>query len=293
MRSCEFAIEARRLSKTFAGQVVLNNIDLAISAGEAVAIIGPNGSGKTTLLRCLASLLRPSSGEVFWFGKAPRTESQARRLVGTIGHESGLYPHLTVRENLLFAARMCDVSEPSRRVAELLAVGGLLWLAIFFAGIIALDRSFAGERENGCLEGLLFYPVSAAAVYVAKLAVNVAALTCLECVLIPLFVVLSGTPLPTYPGSLVSVVLLGNLGIAAVGTLLSALTSGMRHGTGFLAILALPLVVPVLLSAAEATRLTIAGEFGAEWQRWLQLLGAFAVIFVTAGTVLFEFVVQE
>src|SRR5208283_1701316 len=74
-------------------------------------------------------------------------------------------------------------------------VGGLLWLAIFFAGTLALDRSLAAEREDGCWEGLLLYPLSATTIYLAKLAVNVIAMAALQCVLIPLFALLSDVPL--------------------------------------------------------------------------------------------------
>ena len=66
-------------------------------------------------------------------------------------------------------------------------VGGLLWLAIFFAGMTAIDRSFASEREDGCWDGLKLYPLSPATVYWAKLLVNAIALAVLQCLLIPLF----------------------------------------------------------------------------------------------------------
>jgi heme exporter protein B len=172
-------------------------------------------------------------------------------------------------------------------------VSGLLWIAVFFCGAITLDRSFAGELEDGCLDGLLSYPIPAGLVFLAKLTVNVLALTALECVLIPLFAVLSGAPLLVHPTRLVLVATLGNVGIAAVGTLLSAVTSGTRHRANPLVLLVVPLALPVLLGAAEATRLMMASDFGAEWLRWTQLLGAFATIFVTAGVVLFDFVVEE
>ena len=78
--------------------------------------------------------------------------------------------------------------------------GSLLWLAIFFAGMLAIDRSFAAEREEGCGEGLSLYPISSAAIFLAKLATNVIALTVLQAVLIPLFVVLCDAPWRRTPG---------------------------------------------------------------------------------------------
>ena len=69
MANSEFAIQASRLSKTFGRQTVLDELDLVVAAGEAVALMGANGAGKTTLLRCLSSTLRPTAGELFWFGR--------------------------------------------------------------------------------------------------------------------------------------------------------------------------------------------------------------------------------
>jgi heme exporter protein B len=176
----------------------------------------------------------------------------------------------------------------SRQIA-----GGLLWLTIFFAGTLALDRSFAAEHEDGCWEGLLCYPVSPTTVYLAKLTVNIIALSALECVLIPLFAMLTGAPLLAYPGPIVAVAVLGNLGIAAVGTLLSAVANTGRQSSYLLPLLVLPTIIPLVLGAAEATRLAAEHDFGPAWWRWVQLLGAFAIIFITAGIGLFEFAIEE
>jgi len=174
-----------------------------------------------------------------------------------------------------------------------LLAGSLLWLGIFFAGIFALDRSFAAEREAGCWDGLKLYPVSPSVVYLGKLAVNFIALCTLECVLVPLFVALADVPLLHDPGALLLVLGLGNLGLAAVGTLLSALAAGIGRSGNLTVLLALPMCLPVMLAAAESTRLLVTGEFGPGWWRWIGFLAGFAVIFATAGTVLFEFVVEE
>jgi heme exporter protein B len=189
---------------------------------------------------------------------------------------------------LMFTVQMDLPPKQQRRV-----VGGLLWLAIFFAGTLALDRSFAAEREEGCWEGLLLYPVSSSTVYLAKLAVNVLALAALQCVLIPVFVVLSDVPLLAHPWQMILIALLANLGISAVGTLLSALATGIRHSGYLLPLLVLPTVIPVVLAAAEATRLTIEGQFAAEWWRWVQLLGAFAVLFGSVGMALFTYAIED
>jgi ABC-type multidrug transport system ATPase subunit len=119
------AIVARRLSKTFGRRAVLRQIDWQVAEGQCVAVTGANGSGKSTLLACLASILRPTSGEVFWFGHPAAGNPTARGLVGMVAHEHRLYPHLTLRENLIFAARMYGVAEPRRRAEQLLESAGL------------------------------------------------------------------------------------------------------------------------------------------------------------------------
>jgi ABC-type multidrug transport system ATPase subunit len=114
------AIEVRRATKRFGRRLVLDEANLRIAAGESVVFTGSNGAGKTTLLRTMAALLRPTSGEVFWFGENVARRYDDRRLIGMVAHENRLYPHLTLRENLAFAARMYDVPRPQRRADELL-----------------------------------------------------------------------------------------------------------------------------------------------------------------------------
>ncbi len=123
------AIQTLRLSKHFGGRRVLREIDLEIATGECVALTGSNGSGKTTLLRCLAAVARPTTGEVHWFGRPAAASPDQRRVVGLVAHENRLYAHLTVRENLIFAARMCAVIEPARRCDKLLEQTSLRSLA--------------------------------------------------------------------------------------------------------------------------------------------------------------------
>jgi heme exporter protein B len=172
-------------------------------------------------------------------------------------------------------------------------VGGFLWLVIFFAGTIALERSFYGERDEGCWRALLMYPTSPSVVYLAKMVVNLVSLVLLECLLVPAFIVLWDVPLLTRPGDFMLVFALANVGFAAVGTLISALTSGQTQRGGLMVLLLLPVVLPVVLGAAEATRLSITGHADEQWWRWIQLLSVFAVFYTTLGTLVFEFVIED
>jgi ABC-type multidrug transport system ATPase subunit len=103
---------------------VLRGLDLLIIEGECVVLRGDNGSGKTTLLRCLAGLARPEEGRVRWFEHLP-LETSARRLIGMVAHESHLYRHLTLCENLVLAARLQSLDEPAQRAARWLDAAGL------------------------------------------------------------------------------------------------------------------------------------------------------------------------
>ena len=119
-------IRAEGLVRRFGGTAVVAGVDLIVTAGEAVALLGPNGAGKTTLLRLLALLLRPSGGRLALFGvEAAAAPPALRRRIGYVGHESLCYADLTAAENLAFYARLFEVPEAPRRIAELLAWAGL------------------------------------------------------------------------------------------------------------------------------------------------------------------------
>ncbi len=189
---------------------------------------------------------------------------------------------------VLFSLQLDLPGEQQRRMT-----GPLLWFAILFASLPILERSFTSERENCCLDGLLLSPIAPATIFLAKLATNWIVMAALACLLIPLWTALVGVPLLASPAAIILVTLLGNLGIATVGTLLSALVGGLGPRSGGLALLVLPLVIPVLMAAAESTRLILENDLGREWWRWVQFLATFSVVFVAAGTVLFEYVVRD
>ena len=189
---------------------------------------------------------------------------------------------------VVFSMQMDLPPEYKRQMAA-----SLLWVAIFLAAALGLDRSFALEREDGCWQALLLHPISPSQIYLAKLAVNVVWLAGLQGVLIPLFVVLTDVPLLSYPWAMLLVALLGNLGIASAGTLLSALAARTHKGANLTVLLALPMAIPVVLAAAEATQLLAEGQLDRAWWDWNSLLAAFAAVFVVAGVILMDFVTEE
>jgi heme exporter protein A len=119
-------ITVKKLVKRFGLKSVLRGLDFQVEAGEFVALLGPNGAGKTTFLRILASLSRPSMGEVRIAGyRLPEQAAALRRRLGVVSHQPLLYGDLTAEENLVFYARMYGLSESSRRVTEVLELVGL------------------------------------------------------------------------------------------------------------------------------------------------------------------------
>jgi heme ABC exporter ATP-binding subunit CcmA len=133
-------IAARGVAKRFAGAAALEGLDLDVPAGASLAVVGPNGAGKSTLLRLLAGLARPSAGRIAIDGRPP-THRSARAALGYLGHATLLSPSLTVRENLIFSARLYSVAAPRRRAEELLESEGIASLAERRAG--ALSRGQA------------------------------------------------------------------------------------------------------------------------------------------------------
>ncbi len=120
------ALRIRALSKRFGVRTALDGVDLEVARGTFLSLFGPNGAGKTTLVRCLATLARPSSGEILLDGRPVHSDGEgARRRLGVVSHASFLYGALTARENLLFYARMFGVADAQTRVRELLESVGL------------------------------------------------------------------------------------------------------------------------------------------------------------------------
>jgi heme exporter protein A len=115
-----------RVTKVYGRQRALAGVTLELEAGTICALLGHNGAGKSTLLSILATLLRPTSGEVR-YGAVPhgRAAQELRGTIGLVAHDSFLYADLTARENLRLYARLYGLAEPEARAAELIARVGL------------------------------------------------------------------------------------------------------------------------------------------------------------------------
>ncbi|OGN93015.1 MAG: heme ABC exporter, ATP-binding protein CcmA [Chloroflexi bacterium RBG_13_50_21] len=120
-------ITVRKLVKRFGLKTVLRGLDFSVEPGEFVALLGPNGAGKTTFLRILASLSRPTMGNVNIAGYAlPGQAAAVRRRLGVVSHLPLLYGDLTAEENLRFYARLYNISHAQTRISEVLDLVGLV-----------------------------------------------------------------------------------------------------------------------------------------------------------------------
>ncbi len=165
---------------------------------------------------------------------------------------------------------------------------GALWVAFIFASLLGLGRTIAVEREKGLMDRLLLCPVDRKAVYLAKLLGNLLFIGVVELVALPIFAALFNIPLF---GELLPIVLLGTLGIAAIGTLFSAIAAATQARELLLPILVFPLIVPVVIGAVRATSSLMAPAINEP--PWLGLMTAFDVIFLSVAMLTFEFVVEE
>lgn len=167
------------------------------------------------------------------------------------------------------------------------------WITISIAAILNLGHTIMSEQEDDCWELLLQYPTSAETTYVAKLVTNGLTLSLVQLVLIPFFAITAGVTWLAYPWQIGIIAVLANVGITSLGTLFAASVARDRNNQGTYTVILLPLLLPVMLAAAEATRLLGNQEAHEMWQRWIMLLGTFAVVYVTLGWLLFAYLIED
>lgn len=169
---------------------------------------------------------------------------------------------------------------------------GLYWLAITFATLVALGRTFGREREAGMLEALATLPADGSAVYVAKVIVTAVWSAALALLVTPLFLVLLDIEARPPWGQWALVVVAGVFGIVVTGTLLAALSAHARGGDLLLPLLLLPLIVPVLLASVRLSEALLVGADMADAAGWFRLLIGYDIVFFVVALVLFDFVVE-
>jgi heme exporter protein CcmB len=174
------------------------------------------------------------------------------------------------------------------------AAAGILWIAIAFAGTLALGRTFERERQNETLRALMIAPVDRPALYVAKLLGVLVLLVAVEIVLVPLIALLFQAPLFAAPLTFGALLFAGTTGFAAVGTLFAAMLVRARSRDVLLPVLLYPITVPVIIAGVRGTAaLTQAEPDLAMARAWLSLVCAFDVVFITLALWTFEALMTE
>jgi heme exporter protein B len=167
--------------------------------------------------------------------------------------------------------------------------GGLLWLVFAFAGALILNRSFARELANDCLDALIAAPMSGAALFLGKTLANFALLLAVELVCLPVFGVFYNVHWTGRLPSLLLVIVLGTWGVTVVGTIFSALTVNLRLRELMLPMLVYPILIPCLLAAVQLTSPLVMGQpLTPELMIWVRLLVVFDVIFTALAVALVE-----
>ena len=177
-------------------------------------------------------------------------------------------------------------------VDKLLVAPGILWVAFSFAAILGLNRSLSMELDNDCLQGLLLAPIGRGELYVGKVASNFAFMMIAEIFVLPIFVLLNNLSFNLQFLKIVGIACLGTLGIASVGTILSTISANTRMKEVMLPVLQIPLTVPVVIAAVEATRVVLTND-PEEISSWLYILGGFTIVYLTVSYLVFEFAVEE
>lgn len=174
------------------------------------------------------------------------------------------------------------------------AAAGILWIAIAFAGTLALGRAFERERQNETLRALMLAPVDRPALYVGKLVGVLILLALVEIVLVPLVALMFQAPLFEHIWLTLGLVGSGTLGFAAVGTLFAAMLVRARSRDVLLPLLLYPMTIPVLIAGVRGTAALLQADVDEPMARaWLAMLAFFDVVFITLALWTFEPVMSE
>ena len=233
------------------------------------------------------SIRKPSTFQQYLnlLGKDLRREFRTREMLTAMG----IYAFLVL---VVYGAALAQTAN-TFDILQMSA--GLLWALIVFTSLLGLNRSFAHEQENGCLEGILLVPLDRSVVFLAKATSNLLFLLAVEIIVLPLFYfffLTTTTPADTWPLLLLPL-LVGTIGIAGIGTLLATITVNTRGKDVLLAVLFIPLIYPLLYACVSATTVVIAGgDVESMFVPALALAGGYDVVMVLLSWVLYDFVIS-
>lgn len=169
----------------------------------------------------------------------------------------------------------------------------VLWITFLFSGSIGLSRSYSLEKESEAMKGILLAPVDRSLIYLGKFMSNLIFLLIVELITLPIFIVLFNYEFDMRFFQMIVVIVLGTIGLSTVGTLFSAISLNTRLREVLLPILYFPVIIPVLLNSVRVTSSLLSGNMLSETYSSLQVLIAFDIIFLSAGLLLYEYIIEE
>ncbi len=212
-------------------------------------------------------------------GKDLRAELRSRQLISAMGL-------FAVLATMVFYYTL--ESRPDVRRAALPAV---LWVTIVFTGTLGLNRSLSQEYDRGSLDALMMAPIDRAALFYGKfISTAIFSLIVAAIVTIALNILFN---INLFILEWWGIVVLGSVGFAAVGTLLGSMAIYARGRETTFPILILPVALPIIMAAVNASNAILAGQPLSEWALWPALLVSIDVLFLLLALVLFEFIVEE
>lgn len=170
-------------------------------------------------------------------------------------------------------------------------VPGAFWVTLILSALLGLNRALAAEREGSTFEGVRMAPVDASTIFAAKFLVNLLFMFWIALVSAVAFSVFFNIGFNWI--GLAAAVVLGSIGLAAVGTVFAAMATSTRAREALLPALMLPMTTPIVIAAVRATELSIDGLGIERWGIWFSVLIVFDIVFVALSFISFEFVIEE
>jgi heme exporter protein B len=185
---------------------------------------------------------------------------------------------------LLFSFAFDPSEETTREIS-----GGLLWIVFAFARTLLLNRSFARELGNDCLDALISAPIPGSALFLGKAVANYVLVLAVELIALPLFGIFYNVRWTSQFWQLMMVIALATWGMTVTGTIFSALTVNIRLREVMLPILNFPILIPALLGAMQLTGSLVAGNpITSANDSWLKMLIGFDVMYTAVSVFLVE-----
>jgi heme exporter protein B len=174
-----------------------------------------------------------------------------------------------------------------------MAVPGVLWVAFAFSGTLGLNRMFAAEKENSCLQGLLMVPMDRGILYLGKMLAATVFMLVSEVVIFIFSLVFFNLTVWREIPYLILVFFTGTLGFTSVGTLLSAISVNTRMREVLLPLILFPVILPILVNAVESTSIILNTADYRALELPLTIMTVFTIVFTTLSYLLFEYVLED